>query len=115
VQSNTGNLYRIDTERKGITQIDIVVEALTGGDRILRDGQTLYVVRGGDGMIVPVELSEDFASGDVDEAFSDPSIVRPTTIAKLGARLLVVNSQFDRRESGESPELRFTVSAIEVP
>jgi hypothetical protein len=27
----------------------------------------------------------------------------------------VVNLQFDRRESGESPELPFTVSAIEVP
>ncbi len=29
--------------------------------------------------------------------------------------VLVVNSQFDRRESSESPELPFTVSAIEVP
>jgi hypothetical protein len=34
-----------------------------------------------DGVIVPVELSEDFASGEVDEAFSDPSFTRQTTIA----------------------------------
>jgi hypothetical protein len=73
------------------------------------------VVRGGEGAIVPVEPSEDFASGGVGEAFSDPSFARPTTIAKYGDRLLVVNSQFDRRESGQSPELTFTVSAIEVP
>jgi Cu-Zn family superoxide dismutase len=86
-----------------------------GGDGILLDGQTLYVVRGGEGVIVPVELSEDFASGKVGEAFSDPSFARPTTIAKFGDRLLVVNSQFDRRESGQNPELPFTVSAIEVP
>jgi Cu-Zn family superoxide dismutase len=66
-------------------------------------------------VIVPVELSEDFASGGVVKAFSNPSFARPTTIAKFGNRLLVVNSQFDRRESGQSPELTFTVSAIEVP
>lgn len=86
-----------------------------GGDGILHDGQILYVVRGGEGVIVPVELSEDFASGKVGEAFSDPTFPRPVTIAKFGDRLLVVNSQFDRRESGESSELPFTVSAIEVP
>ncbi len=115
VQSNTGNLYRIDIESREVTQIDLGGETLTGGDGILLDGQTLYVVRGGEGVIVPVDLSEDFASGEVGEAFSDPSFARPTTIAKYGDRLLVVNSQFDRRESGESPELPFTVSAIEVP
>ena len=47
------------------------------------------MVRGGEGVIVPVELSEDFASGGVSEAFSDPSFARPTTIAKYGDRLLV--------------------------
>jgi sugar lactone lactonase YvrE len=115
VQSNTGNLYRIDTESREVTQIDLGGETLTGGDGILLDGQTLYVVRGQDGLIVPVELAEDFASGEVGEGFSNPSFARPTTIAKFGDRLLVVNSQFDRRESGESPKLPFTVSAVHVP
>jgi sugar lactone lactonase YvrE len=115
VQSNTGNLYRIDTGSREIRQVDLGGETLTGGDGILLDGQTLYVVRGQYGLIVPVELAEDFASGEVGQGISDPSFARPTTIAKFGNRLLVVNSQFDRRESGESPELPFTVSAIEVP
>jgi hypothetical protein len=70
---------------------------------------------GRNGVIVPVELSEDFASGEVGEAFSDPSFARPTPIAKFDDRLLLVNSQFNRRESGESLELPFTVSAMEVP
>jgi hypothetical protein len=115
VQSNTGNLYRIDTESREVTQIDLGGEALTGGDGILLDSQTLYVVLGRDGVIVPAELSEDFASSEVGEAFSDPSFERPTPIGKFDDRLLLVNSQFNRRESGESPELPFTVSAIEVP
>jgi hypothetical protein len=77
--------------------------------------QILYVVCGQDGLITPVELAEDFASGEAGEGFSDPSFASPTTIAKFGNRLLVVNSQFDRRESGESPELPFTVSGVETP
>jgi len=115
VQSNTGNLYRIDTESREVTQVDLGGETLMGGDGILLDDQTLYVVRGQDGLIVPVELAEDFASGEVGEVISNPSFARPTTIAGYGDRLLVVNSQFDRRESGENPELPFTVSSIQIP
>jgi sugar lactone lactonase YvrE len=115
VQSNTGNLYRIDTESKGVAQIDLGGETLTNGDGILLDGQTLYVVRNQQGLIVPIELSEDFASGQVGQGFSSSSIRYPTTVARAGDRLLVVNSQFDRRNSGEEPDLPFTVSSVEVP
>lgn len=65
VQSNTGNLYRIEVESREVTQIDLGGETLMDGDGILLDGQTLYVVHGGEGVIVPVELSKDFASGEV--------------------------------------------------
>ncbi len=115
VQSNTGNLYRIDTGSKEVTEIDLGGETLTNGDGILLDGQTLYVVRNRQGLIMPVELSEDFASGEVGEGFTSPSLAYPTTIAKYDDVLLVVNSQFDRRNSGEDPELPFTVSGIAVP
>lgn len=114
VQSNTGKLYRIDTGSKEVTEIDLGGETLTNGDGLLLDGQTLYVVRNQQGLIVPVELSEDFASGEVGESFSDPSFHYPTTIAQYDDRLLVVNSQFDRRQSGQEPELPFTVSSIEI-
>jgi sugar lactone lactonase YvrE len=114
-QSNTGNLYRIDTGSKEVTRVDLGGETLENGDGILLDGRTLYVVRNRQGLIVPVDLSEDFASGEVGEGFTDPSLAYPTTIAAYDGRLLVVNSQFDRRQSGEEPELPFTVSSIEVP
>ena len=114
-QSNTGNLYRIDTGSKEVVQMDLGGEKVTGGDGILLEGQTLYVVLGQDGLISPVTLADDFASGEVGEGFADPSFARPTTIAGYGDRLLVVNSQFDRREAGESPELPFTVSSIKIP
>jgi Cu-Zn family superoxide dismutase len=44
---------------------------------------------------------------------TDSSFAFPTTIAYARNRLLVVNSQFNRREEG--PVLPFTVSSIRIP
>ena len=115
VQSNTGNLYRIDTRSKETRQVDLGGETLENGDGILLDGRTLYVVRNRQGLIFPVRLAQDFASGEVGEGFTHPSLAYPTTIAAYDGHLLVVNSQFDRRQSGEEPELPFTVSSLEIP
>ena len=115
VQSNTGKLFRIDAQSQEVVEIDLGGESLENGDGILLDGQTLYVVRNRQGLIFPVELSEDFTSGDVGEGFTSSSLAYPTTIAKHDDHLLVVNSQFDKRQSGEDPELPFTVSEIEIP
>ena len=73
------------------------------------------MARNSAGLIVPVTLSEDYGSGTVGEGFSDPSFIYPTTIAKAGDTLLVVNSQFNNRGEGASPELPFTVSRIAIP
>jgi sugar lactone lactonase YvrE len=113
VKSNTGELFRIDTESKEVVEINLEGETLANGDGLLLDGRTVYVVRNEQGLIVPVKLSGEYISGEVGEPFTDPSFAFPTTIAKTNGRLLVVNSQFDKRE-GE-PELPFTVSSVEVP
>jgi sugar lactone lactonase YvrE len=113
VQSNTGELFRIDTESKEVVEINLGGETLTNGDGLLLDGRTAYVVRNEQELIVPVELSGEYISGEVGEPFTNPSFAFPTTLAKTDGRLLVVNSQFDKQE-GE-PELPFTVSSVEVP
>jgi sugar lactone lactonase YvrE len=113
VQSNTGELFRIDSESKKVVEIDLGGKTLTNGDGLLLDGHTVYVVRNEQALIVPVKLSGAYISGEVGEPFTDPSFAFPTTIAKTDGRLLVVNSQFDKQE-GEA-ELPFTVSSIEVP
>ncbi|WP_207955740.1 SMP-30/gluconolactonase/LRE family protein [Rubrobacter marinus] len=114
VKSSTGELFRIDTTTKEVSLIDTGGADLTNGDGLLLDGQTLYVVRNQQELIVPVELSADFSSGTAGEPFTDESFMYPTTIAGSGGDVFAVNSQFDARETG-SPELPFNVSSVHIP
>lgn len=114
VQSNTGKLFRITVADKSVTEIELTGQTVKNGDGILLDGQTLYVVRNQDVIIVPVTLSADFGRGTLGTPFSDDSLRFPTTIAQVGKRLLVVNAQFNKRGPGLTPELPFTVSDIAI-
>ena len=115
VKTATGELFRIDTTTKEVSLIDTGGADLTNGDGLLLDGQTLYVVRNQQELIVPLELSADFSSATAGEPFTDESFMYPTTIAQNGTDLLAVNSQFDARETGNPPELPFNVSSVQVP
>jgi Cu-Zn family superoxide dismutase len=46
-------------------------------------------------------------------SFTDKTFMFPTTAALAKGRLLVVNSQFDKR--GGTPDLPFTVSSVKRP
>ena len=111
VQSNTGNLYRVDAATAETIQVDLGGGSLPGGDGLELDGQTLYVVR--EGQITVVTLDADYASGTVGSSFSDLSFAVPTTLARYDGCLLVVNSQFDALQG--QPQLPFTVSSVPIP
>ena len=123
VQSNTGNLFRIYTDTTDVAEdeeivmpIDVGGADLTNGDGLVLDGQMLYVVRNAQGEIVPVELSDDFLSGEADGAFPDEALLFPTTAAQISSRsLLVVNSQLNQRGGGGSPTLPFEVVRVRIP
>ncbi|TSA81712.1 superoxide dismutase [Deinococcus detaillensis] len=112
VQSNTGKLYRITIADKTVKEIDLGgIEV--HGDGLLFNGPTLYAVA--DSSIVPITLSADFSSGKLGVALTDDRLRFPTTIAQVGDRLLVVNSQFDKQGSGLTPEVPFTVLSVTIP
>lgn len=113
VQSNTGKLFRIGIDTQEVQEIDLGGATVTNGDGIVLRGRTLYVVRNSNELVVKVQLSGDFLSGDVRSSTTDASFGFPTTAAIANGRLLVVNSQFDRR--GGQPDLPFTVSSVQVP
>lgn len=110
VQSSTGNLYRVDGVSREVTQVDLGGATVQNGDGLEYDDDTLYVVRNRDGLIARVDLSDDGRSGRVTGEIRDPSFAYPTTAAAVDDRLLVVNSQFDKR--GGEPVEPFTVSAV---
>ncbi|WP_415977072.1 superoxide dismutase [Rhodococcus sp. 077-4] len=110
VQSSTGNLYRIDKATKEVVQVDMGGATLTNGDGLETDDDTLYVVRNRDGLIAEVDLNDDGRSGSVTGEITDASFAYPTTVAAVDDRLLVVNSQFDKR--GGAPVEPFTVSSV---
>ncbi|MFL5807112.1 MAG: SMP-30/gluconolactonase/LRE family protein [Roseiflexaceae bacterium] len=115
VQSNTGKLFRINTQTKAVAEIALEGEPVTAGDGLLLRGHTLYVVRNSLALIVKIKLAGNFSSGQVVSSTTDPSFAFPTTIAEAPGRFLVVNSQFDKRGPPPTPVLPFTVSSVHIP
>jgi len=115
VQSNTGKLFRIDTATKAVIEIDLGGETVTAGEGIFLQGRTLYVVRNSAELIVKIRLNGDLSSGTVVSATTSPLFQFPTTVARARGRLLVVNSQFDKRAPGQSPELPFSIVRVRAP
>ena len=112
VQGNTGKLFRIAIDTREVSEITLAGgDRMTNGDGLLLDGQTLHVVRNSLNLIVQLRLAPDYASAQQIGSFTDPSFQFTTTIAQAGDRLLVVNSQFNRRMAN-NPELPFSVSSV---
>lgn len=119
VQSNTGKLFRIEIADRSVAEVSLGAETLRNGDGMELQGQRLYVARNRDSIIVRVEMSSDYSSGRVVRALSGPFRF-PTTLDGAGRRLLVVNSQFDRRPMPGQPVAAppvepFTVSSVRRP
>ena len=64
-------------------------------DGILLDGPRLWAVQNADNKITEVRLSPDLTSGTVDKAITNSLFEFPTTVARHGNRLAVVNAKFD--------------------
>lgn len=115
VQSNTGYLFRIDTRTKQIVQVDLGGATLVNGDGIYLRGSTLYVLQNAQGILAEVRLNVEKATGTVVSRTTDPTFDYPTSLVEARGRLLVVNSQFERRNAGQPPVLPFTVSVVKAP
>jgi hypothetical protein len=103
VQSNTGQLFRIDTDTKEVTPIDLNGETLTNGDGILLQGRKLYVVRNQNDLVAVVRLSRDLTRGTYVRELSRPEFAVPTTIARSGGRFWGLQREVRRQHA--RPEL----------
>jgi sugar lactone lactonase YvrE len=109
VQTNTGNLFRIDLgtgdpSTRQIQQID--APALPGGDGLLRDRGRLVVVQGDPAALRFLKLEDDASRALLVDTRTDPTLRGPSTVARVCKLLLVVNADF---ATSSTP---FTVSGL---
>ncbi|MFV5994657.1 SMP-30/gluconolactonase/LRE family protein [Streptomyces sp. NPDC056231] len=113
VSSNgTEAVWRVDTATRVIDQLDLGGESF-GADGMLLSGRTLYAVLnyGAPHGVYIAELDAQLRTGTVTERITGEPFDLPTTLARHGCRLYVVNSQLDD-PPGSPP---YTVSAIDDP
>jgi sugar lactone lactonase YvrE len=93
VNSTKGELYAV--ERDGESRsIDLGGATVTAGDGLLLIGRRLYVVRNQLNQIDVVKLSARLSSGEVVGTITSDLFDVPTTVAKHGNRLVLVNARF---------------------
>jgi Cu-Zn family superoxide dismutase len=115
IQSNTGKLFRIEIATREIVQVDVGGTLFPAGDGLWMRGNTLYVLQNQQELVNEVRLQPNQAKGTLVGTVTDPSFMFPTSLVGARGRLLVVNSQFDKRAPGATPVLPFTVSVVDIP
>jgi sugar lactone lactonase YvrE len=109
VNSTVGALYRVDPETGVATRIDLGTGSVLNGDGILLQGKTLYVVQNFFNQIAVVELNSKFSAGTIATTITSPLFRIPTTVARFGSTLCVVNSRFD---TPPTPDTEYEVVCV---
>jgi sugar lactone lactonase YvrE len=94
VQSNAGLLFTVDPVTGAATAIGLGGDSVPNGDGILLQGQTLFVVQNRLNMVAVITLSQDFATGTVEQRLTDPAFDVPTTVAASDGHLFLPNARF---------------------
>ncbi len=111
IQSNTGNLYRVNAMTGRTRQVRLGGASLTNGDGILRHGRTLYVVRNRLNEIAVVHLGKFYRSGRLVDTLTDPDFIVPTTVARIAGSLYAVNARFGSPPV-PTPDTEYTVVRV---
>jgi outer membrane protein assembly factor BamB len=96
VQTNTGQLFRVDASNGVTNRIELTGGDVMAGDGLLLDERTLYVVQNQFNRVAVVKLDRDITSGTITGTTTDPRLDVPTTIAEAKDRLWVVNARFGK-------------------
>jgi sugar lactone lactonase YvrE len=110
VQSNTGQLHRVDMESGETTLVDLRGEVLTNGDGLLVEGRTLYVVQNRLNTVAVFSLTWNGTGGALVTKITDARFDVPTTVAAYGHRLYLPNARFTT-----PPTPTTTYNAVSVP
>lgn len=115
VHLSTGQLWRIDTQTRAVSEVRVEGGSLKNGDGlVLASAEDLLVVRNVESEIVHVKLAAGWASGQVVQRHMDARLRYPTTAALTPDGLMVVNAQLDRQKF-PPPLLPFDVVIVKLP
>lgn len=95
VHSDLGVLYRIDPRSGEATEIGLGEDGVPSGDGVVLHGRTLYVVQNFFNQVAVVTLDPDLTSGQVTDVITSDLFRVPTTAARFGNDLYLVNARFD--------------------
>jgi hypothetical protein len=106
VQSRTGQLFSIDPATGATKRIALVgTDKLEFGDGLLLHGKKLYVVRNQANRVATLRVSRDLSTATLKGEVTRPEFAVPTTIARHGSRLYVVNAKFGSNTAGQTYEV----------
>ncbi|MFF5006891.1 SMP-30/gluconolactonase/LRE family protein [Streptomyces phaeochromogenes] len=112
VKSTPGELYNVNLRTGHATKITLVGAAnVVNGDGLYRIGRTLYVVQNRLNLISVFHLDPKSTTATLTGTITDPRFDVPTTAARFGNRLYLVNARFT---SPQTPETTFTGVAVPI-
>ncbi|MCL7380020.1 SMP-30/gluconolactonase/LRE family protein [Streptomyces sp. 35G-GA-8] len=112
VSSTSGKLYHVDLKTGHATEIALSgAENVVNGDGLVRIGRTLYVVQNRLNLISVFDLDAKVRTATLRRTITDPRFDVPTTAARWGDRLYLVNARFT---SPQTPETTFNSVAVSL-
>ncbi|MDQ1037800.1 sugar lactone lactonase YvrE [Streptomyces sp. V3I8] len=112
VKSTPGELYKVNTRTGHATRITLIgATDVVNGDGLYRTGRTLYVVQNRLNLISVFHLDARSTTATLTGTITDPRFDVPTTAARHGNRLYLVNARFT---SPQTPETTFTGVAVPI-
>ena len=95
VNSSQGELLLVDPGTVEVEVIDLGGAPVPNADGILLDGPRLWVVQNFSNQVAEIRLAPDYSSGTVASTITNENFRIPTTVARQGNTLAVVNARFD--------------------
>ncbi|MDT7846318.1 SMP-30/gluconolactonase/LRE family protein [Streptomyces justiciae] len=111
VKSTPGELYNVDPGTGHARKITLVgQDTVVNGDGLWRIGRTLYVVQNRLNLVSVWDLDAGATTATLRTTITDPRFDVPTTAARFGDRLYLVNARFTTPPTPET-----TYNAVAVP
>ncbi|MEU9286827.1 superoxide dismutase [Streptomyces sp. NPDC048275] len=112
VKSSPGELYNVNLKTGYATKITLVgADTVVNGDGLYRIGRTLYVVQNRLNLISVFDLDAKVTTATLRRTITDPRFDVPTTVARFGDRLYLVNARFT---TPQTPETTFNAVAVSL-